>query len=848
MSFSDILKNTLNPDPNFRNKAEEDLKKLESENFPNFLGLLATELANEQAPPETRQSAGIQIKNALSSRKLSVLEQKTRRWLSVDSAIRDKIKSIILQALASPQKFARTAAAQATAQIALAELPEGQWKEVIQGLATPVIQNNPNVFLKESSLEALGYICEEIEPEIIEEQSAAILTAVVAGMNKDGGNLDVIFAATKALRDTLEFCEKNFENKEHRDRIMMEICQATQIQHEQIRAAAYECLVRVAALYYEKLPPYMQSLFNITIQAMNSDADDAAAQAIEFWKAIAEEEEYRPDKNMVCHRFIPGALEYVIPPITKCLMRQDEIEFETNVVTSAATCLRAIAMVVGDSILNYLWPFVEQNITHGEWRNREAATAAFASVLEGPNDEVLKQLIAKVLPVLVTKHMFDEDEHVKDTATWTVGQICFLHPHIIPPNMPQLMEALGKSLSDEPRIASHCCWALHNIAAAFKAPPSVDMATNELTPYFKTLIEVIVRTAERNDAHLNNLRCSAFECLNAWIQSAPKDCFTLIRDVLPTFLNKLEATLQMQVLNMEDKDRQNEIQGLLCSTIQSITLKIEGEIKPIADRMMTILLQVYSGRSFSVQEEAVMAMGAVAFGVGEDFKKYMEAFYPILLEGLKNTEEYTLCRDAVGVVGDIARALGPNLARYCNELVSVLLQNLKNPHLHRDVKPPILICFGDIALAIEAHFETYLPAVMMVLQQACLTQVDMEDYDMVEYLVLLRQSILMAYTGILHGLQANSKVLVPYAEQVVVTIKHIWNDVDNREAEIAKNCIAVLGDIASSLQQDARQFLANEEVASILSTGQQYNDPEVKETAAWATKIIQMIIQPSGFS
>ena len=32
---------------------------------------------------------------------------------------------------------------------------------------------------------------------------------------------------------------------------------------------------------------------------MNSDADDAAAQAIEFWKAIAEEEEYRPDKNMV---------------------------------------------------------------------------------------------------------------------------------------------------------------------------------------------------------------------------------------------------------------------------------------------------------------------------------------------------------------------------------------------------------------------------------------------------------------------------------------------------------------------------------------------------------------------
>jgi importin subunit beta-1 len=50
--------------------------------------------------------------------------------------------------------------------------------------------------------------------------------------------------------------------------------------------------------------------------------------------------------------------------------------------------------------------------------------------------------------------------------------------------------------------------------------------------------------------------------------------------------------------------------------------------------------------------------------------------------------------------------------------MTMLLENLQSDVLDRNVKIPILICFGDIALAIGAAFEPYLDTTMGVLRQA----------------------------------------------------------------------------------------------------------------------------------
>ena len=84
----------------------------------------------------------------------------------------------MLGTLGSSVKEARHTAAQAVSAMATIDLPHNQWPELIQGLVTNVTQA-PNGFVKQSSLEALGYICEEIDPDVLQPQSNLILTAVI---------------------------------------------------------------------------------------------------------------------------------------------------------------------------------------------------------------------------------------------------------------------------------------------------------------------------------------------------------------------------------------------------------------------------------------------------------------------------------------------------------------------------------------------------------------------------------------------------------------------------------------------------------------------------------------------
>lgn len=67
--------------------------------------------------------------------------------------------------------------------------------------------------LKEASLEALGYICQDVTASVMESKANAILTAIVHGMRVDEQSMNVRLAATKALLNSLEFTRNNFENE-----------------------------------------------------------------------------------------------------------------------------------------------------------------------------------------------------------------------------------------------------------------------------------------------------------------------------------------------------------------------------------------------------------------------------------------------------------------------------------------------------------------------------------------------------------------------------------------------------------------------------------------------------------
>jgi importin subunit beta-1 len=146
-------------------------------------------------------------------------------------------------------------------------------------------------------------------------------------------------------------------------------------------------------------------------------------------------------------------------------------------------------------------------------------------------------------------------------------------------------------------------------------------------------------------------------------------------------IKRLEDTipLQSQVVSVEDKITLEEMQTSLCTVLLAIIQRLEKEIQPQANQIMTVLLQILStaGAKSSVPDAVFATVSSLANALEEGFAAYMEAFSPYLYNALGNQEEPALCSMAIGLVSDITRSMGPPCQPYCDTFMNYLLNNLR---------------------------------------------------------------------------------------------------------------------------------------------------------------------------
>ncbi|KAJ4804483.1 Importin subunit beta-1 [Rhynchospora pubera] len=867
LEVTQILLNAQSIDAATRNHAEESLKQIQEQNLPAFLLSLSAELANNNKPIESRKLAGLILKNALDAKELHRKNDLAQRWLSLDLATKTQIKTSLLQTFSSPVSDARSTAAQVIAKVAGIELPHNQWPELIGSLLSNIHQVETHV--KQATLETLGYVCEEVDPQVVDqEQVNRILTAVVQGMNATETSSDVRLAATRALYNALGFAQANFTNDMERDYIMRVVCEATQSSDVKIRQAAFECLVAISSTYYEKLAPYMQDIFNITSKAVREDEEPVALQAIEFWSSICDEEidilddyrsEYTGDSDVPCFYFIKQALPALVPMLLETLLKQEEDQDQDegawNIAMAGGTCLGLVARTVGDEIVPLVMPFIEENISKPDWRGREAATYAFGSILDGPSPGKLAPIVNVALNFMLAALSRDPNNHVKDTTAWTLGRIFeFLHGAavetsvITQENCQQILTVLLQSMKDVPNVAEKACGALYFLAQGYEDEGSV----SPLTPFFQDIFQMLLFVTHREDATESNLRTSAYEALNEVVRCSNDETAPIVMQLIPVIMLELHQTVEAQKLTSDERDKQNDLQGLLCGCLQVIIQKmgsIEGSkyaFMQYADQIMDLLLKVFASRNATVHEEAMLAIGALAYTAGPNFAKYMPQFYQYLEMGLQNFEEYQICAITVGVVGDLCRALEDKILPYCDGIMTQLLKNLSSNQLHRSVKPPIFSCFGDIALAIGENFEKYLVYAMPMLQSAAELSAHAvsQDDEMLEYTNQLRNGILEAYSGILQGFKSSPKTqaLVPYAAHVLQFIDTMYGGREMDDA-VMKSALGVLGDLADTLGSHVGPLISQSSSSKdLIEECMVYDDPLIRESAEWAKLAINRAV------
>lgn len=851
--------------------------------------------------------------------------------MAEDPDTKKRVKDLTLQALASSNTQAGQAAAQVIASIAAIELPRDQWPELMPTLVRNVGEGGDH--LKQTSLTTIGFICESQEQDLrssLVQHSNAILTAVVQGARKEEANPEVRLAAIYALGDSLEFVDSNFKNEGERNYIMQVICEATQAEDTRIQQGAFGCLNRIMALYYELMRFYMEkALFGLTIMGMKSEEEDVAKLAVEFWSTVCEEEIQIEDDNAQVRlttplllsdanisqaegadqmreifHFCAVATNEVVPVLLQLLTKQDEdaADDEYNISRAAYQCLQLYAQAVGTAVVQPVLVFVEANLRNDDWHHRDAAVSAFGAIMEGPEEKAIAPIIKQALPVIINM-MNDPVIHVKDSTAYALGRITEACSDAIDPtvHLPVLIKSLFEGLVSSPKMAGSCCWALMNLAERFSG--DIGCQQNPLTPHFNESITRLLQVTERADAD-NQLRTAAYEVLNTFVQNAANESLSSVASLAGVIIKRLEDTipLQTQVVSVEDKITLEEMQTSLCTVLLAIILRLEKEIAPQANQIMTVLLQILStaGAKSSVPDAVFATVSGLANALEEHFATYMEAFSPFLYNALGNQEEPALCSMAIGLVSDITRSMGPPCQPYCDTFMNYLLNNLRvrlkkslpiavaskcrlrnrstysswrlcthvylltskqSTALANQFKPAILQCFGDIAGAIGGHFETYLSVVAQVLQQAAGVSVGPDgNYEMFDYVISLREGIMDAWGGIIGAMKASSKsrfrhivclrtaantppasLLQGYVESIFSLLNIVWLD-QNRSDALMRSSMGVIGDLADAFPHgEFVVYYRSEWLTAMIKDTRQNRDFQQRtiDTARWAREQVK---------
>ncbi|RAH79047.1 importin beta-1 subunit [Aspergillus japonicus CBS 114.51] len=866
MNVTQVLESTLSPDAAARTNAEQQLAHAAEVDFAQYLVTLGQELANDNTPSHIRTAAGLALKNAFTFKDLAKLREVQLKWLQqITPETKAQVKELGLKTLGSKDGRAGQSAAQVIVSIAAIELPRNEWPDLMQILVQNIATGSDQ--LKQASLVTIGFICESQDPELRESLAAhsnAILTAVVQGARREEPNMDIRFAAIKALSDSVDFVRSNMENEGERNYIMQVVCEATQADDLRVQAGAFGCLNRIMGAYYDKMRFYMEkALFGLSIMGMKNEEEDVAKLAIEFWCTVCEEEIAIEDDNAAAQAegipevrpffgFARVACKEVVPVLLQAMCRQDEDagDDEYNVARAAYQALQLYAQCVQGDVIPPVLAFIEANIRNEDWRHRDAAVAAFGAIMDGPDPKVLEPLIKQALPVLVGM-MQDSSIQVRDSVAYALGRVCDYCSETLDPevHLEPLISCLFNGLASSPKIASSCCWALMNVADRFAGDYGTQ--TNPLSKHFGESVKSLLTLTERHDAD-NQLRTAGYEVLNSFVNNAAIDSLPLVGNLSDVMLQRLDHTIgmQQQVVSVEDRITLEEMQTSIISVILAVVQRLETEIKPQADRIMELMLRVLSTvpPKSSVPDVVFATVGAIASAMEEEFAKYMESFAQPLYNALSNQEEPGLCSMAIGLVSDIARALNEKIQPFCDGFMNALLTVLRT--CGNQLKPAILETFGDIAQAIGTQFDTYLQVVATVLHQAAaVTASDDVSLDAIDYIISLREGIMDAWGGILLAYKGKPQIshITPFVDHIFQLLHTVSQDI-NRSEGLMRAAMGVLGDLAEGFPNgEFSNYFRNDWVTALVRETRQNRDygPRTIDTARWTREQVKRQINMS---
>ena len=891
-AVTELLSHLQSPNDGIRRSAEAAMTQAADANFAGFLTALIRELRDDTIDKAYRQQAGVYVKNGIAPnvRDEATLLRAAQRWRQVDPAVRVAVKADILATLATSDRDVRRTAASMIASIARTDLPVGEWNDLIQVLcAAAGSQQDDHV---DAALTAIGYICEECDRSdeltvAMERYSGDVLSAIFSGLSRP--NVEVRYCSMNALCNAMDFIKRHMETPNEREIVMNAICSMASVPADatsaalsssRIRQKAMEALGRVGALYYEHLGSYIDSIWTITMQAVEhvlatqrtlggiSEEELVAMQGFEFWMSVFETEKERAGHQHQTASYALRIQAQIFGPIGRCLMKQEEEQEEEdwNLCLAASKSLQFLADAVGDPIIGTVMPFVQQHIVSGNWREKDAALVAFGSILVGTDPIALKGMVESAIPTLLQLAQPNPENHkqVRDSAAWVLSLVAGEYAESFLTNaaqLQQLFNLVGPMLREEPMLAERACTVLHNLANFFyELDDEVDAAlkqqfetTTPLSMYYADMMSALFAAMDRQDA-TDNLRANAQEAINMVIHACALDTIGVLENLVPTILARLGVLMQSW-----GHARTSRSVSLFIGSLNAVATKLEERMMPYYEPVMRGLLSVgaLDDPEGNIKEEALMCISSMCTASPASYAQYADAVMPLILAAIQAVDQFDYCAVGIGTVGDICSALKQGASSTVAAVMPVFEFTLKGETIDQDIKVNVVNCLGDIALNTgPAVFTPYLAGCMGIvgtmLAQSLGLNIKTDDAAL-EFALSFWESVAHFFTGVMQGYREALDHVLPYTATIMNFISTV-GPVVKEEDDTLEAIVTLIGDVAnvvSTAKKEiclaARPQLTTQVIHQLLACASSSQNETLKEQGEWATLQVR-VVQNGGAS
>ena len=835
---------------NIRKQAEDKINSICQQNFGGFLLELSKKISTEQEKKMVRQMSAVLIKNMLNR------EEYSPQWFNLNEEIKSVVKNNILSTLASNDIDIRKSAALTVAGICKLEIPAKQWLNIFDTLSST--SQNQDINIQLSSLTCLEYIFEEIkQSDLPLEISAKLLNTFYSLLNNDKIGDDLAFYSLKAILKFLPFIKEFLKQTEQKDKFYDLINKYVRHKEQNVREVSLKIFIELARLYYDTFENYIEKIYDFSDPIINNDVENNKILCMEIWATLGNEEDYRMNvinqvqKQSLC--FVQKYNEQLSKLCLKFIVTEDYYNDEYNVSFESYYLLSIMSRTCKNDFLKNMINYIASQMNQNQSEKlKYAGLNVFRAIIYTIHKQelypVVKDSLGMVSQILIENSY---PPHFKKLCAFILKAITknfgeeLVSDTIFFNKMIQLFVGLFNNSTKE--VLYHLLMALNSLCKSVVWNETDQ--TNVLSKHMPNLCDKLLPICSNPNLYDkdHNIILITFYLLGTLGERSALDVKDYMTNYFKILTDMFEKTLKVETFpNIE---LAYNYQEYLTSALSGFL--ITGKATSFcAENLLKNIIETFKMRK-SLYEEGISLIGAICNFIKSGFDKAMDLISPYIIQGLKSTNSFSICKASILCLSDIVLGLGTH-NKYIGDFLPLIMNILSDNNIDRDLKSYCFNIISDLFISCQQEIFKYFDNIMNIIKGAMEAtkeslSIDTET-DTINHFIDLREHILETVSCIFSAIKdiSKTKEFIPFVNGIIQYINLVSNDSLCCSFSILTQGLFLIADFCTVYQSDLVPLLNRGHIKNMINKIEKdkniYKDPKFITGLNWAKNNLNIFL------